>query len=457
MLQSLLQLLDMGLSSTLSREVTCFRAGVLSEHQMNSLVQTLAAVFISSAVLTASAIYLFSGWIASSWLHSNTVAPVVLSQCIFLMGIAASLRWVSGLYRSILTGSEELIWLSRYNVAIATVRYIGVLAVFAWISVEPVTFFLYQLLVSLLELSLLWYKAGKILPAAWTRPAINLAPLKNMWRFSGALAVCTILWVFVTQTDKLILSKTLALADYGYYTVAIMVANGVVMVSTPISAVLLPRLTYLFSQSDIVGFQLLYRKTTQLISVVVWPIAGAAAFFAEPLLLAWTKNTTVAHQAAPVLFWYALGNALIGIGAFQFYMQYAYGQLRLHIIGTVVFILILMPSVIWASLKFGAVGAARVWFVVNLLSLFIWSWIVHVRFAPGLHWRWLGRDVLPIAFSTLAVIWISSQVVAWSNSQAVLVGQLLSLGILALTAAALSSTVVLSRLRLLLVPARNAE
>jgi O-antigen/teichoic acid export membrane protein len=447
MLQGWLQLLDMGLSSTLSREVTCYRAGVLSSDRMNALLRALAALFVGAGLLSATVIWLSSRWVANSWLHASTLSPRLLAQCVSLMGMAAALRWIAGLYRGVVNGWEEQVWLGCYNAAIATVRYLGVLAVFIWIGVDPLTFFIFQLLVAIGELAILWWKAGKILPGVRTWPSIKTEPLQEMWRFSGALAFCTIIWVFITQTDKLVLSKTLTLVDYGYFTIAVMVANGINVVSGPISSALLPRLTYLFTQSDHSGFFTLYRSATQWVSIIVWPIAGSVAFFAEPLLFAWTKNTVIAHKAAPVLFWYALGNACLGLAAFQFYMQYAHGKLRLHVFGNAFFVFLLIPSVIWASIYYGAVGAARVWFSVNLMSIFIWAWIVHNRFSPGLHWRWLGRDVLPIALSSLFASWTLSCVATWSNNRYLLVAQLIFYATISLAAAALAAPVILSKVR----------
>src|SRR6185369_13770916 len=98
------------------------------------------------------------------------------------------------------------------------------------------------------------------------------------------------------------------------------------------------------------------------------------AFLAQPLLLVWTKDATVAQKIAPVLFWYALGNACLGVTAFQYYIQFAHGKLRLHVIGNLVFVVMLIPGILWASINYGAVGAGRIWFAENLLFFLGWTW-----------------------------------------------------------------------------------
>ena len=54
-----------------------------------------------------------------------------------------------------------------------------------------------------------------------------------------------------------------------------------------------------------------------------------------------------------------------------------------------------VPGIVWAASAHGAVGAAAVWFGVNTLYLLLWTAVAHRRFAPGLHGRWVGRDLLP--------------------------------------------------------------
>jgi O-antigen/teichoic acid export membrane protein len=445
MLQGWMQLMDMGLSTTLSREVTRYHAQSLSESRMNALLRALTALFAGAGLLFAITVWQTSGWIANSWLQSNALSPLRIAQCISLMGLAAAMRWIAGLYRGIVNGWEMQVWLGWYNAAVATARYVGVLAVFAWVGVDPLTFFLFQLIVSLGELCVLWWKAGTLVPGARAWPSFDLEPLRAMWRFSGALAVVSVIYVFITQTDKLVLSKTLTLANYGYFTVAIMVASGVNMAAGPISSALVPRLTYLFSRGDSAEMQNLYRNATQWVAVMVWSIAGVVAFFAEPLLLTWTKDPVLARQASPILFWYALGNACLGMAAFQYYLQFVHGNLRLHLIGNAVFVVVLIPGIILAAVYYGAVGAGRMWFAENLAFLVGWTWIVHRRFAPGLHRRWLSRDVLPIAASALGISWFISEIAAFDSSRLIAAAQLVFFTLLSLAAASIASSYVRSR------------
>jgi hypothetical protein len=98
-----------------------------------------------------------------------------------------------------------------------------------------------------------------------------------------------------------------------------------------------------------------------------------------------------------VLSLYALGNAALAVGAFPYYLQFAAGQLRLHLVGTALMVVLLVPTVMWATNHFGAVGAAGSWLGVNVLYALVWTPVAHARFMPGLHGQWLAGDVLPPA------------------------------------------------------------
>src|SRR6185436_8141079 len=151
-----------------------------------------------------------------------------------------------------------------------------------------------------------------------------------------------------------------------------------------------------------------YREMTQLVAVVFGAVALTLAFRAEPLLWAWTGNAATAHASAPILVWYALGNGVLALAAFPYYLQFAKGDLRLHMLGNIGFVIVFVPVVIMASVRWGGVGAAQAWFGTNLLTLVAWVPIVHSRFVKGLNRHWILQDWLPIVAAALVTGWVVS-------------------------------------------------
>jgi O-antigen/teichoic acid export membrane protein len=402
MLQAWFNLLDMGLTPTVARETARFRGGATDALSYRRLLRALQLIFFVVALLGGGAMFVFSGLIAEGWLKVQTLPLPQVQLALQLMAVGVALRWMSGLYRGCISGSERLVWLGGFNAFVATLRFVGVLPFLIWVGHSPAVFFTYQLLVAVVELAGLAAKAYGLFPAVppgqplgWS-PASLFAPIKPVLKFSLTIAFTSSVWVLVTQTDKLVLSKLLPLADYGYFTLAVLAASGVMMISGPISGALLPRMARLQAEGNEAGLISLYRNATQMVAVIAIPACLVLAFFAEQVLWVWTGDAHAAAQAAPVLRLYALGNGFLAMAAFPYYLQFAKGDLKLHLIGNAIFMLLLIPSLIWATWAYGATGAGYAWLGANAVYFFAWVPLVHRRFAEGLHLQWIVQDLIPV-------------------------------------------------------------
>ncbi len=425
MLQAWFGLLDIGMTPTVARETARNRAGATSAVDFRRLVRALTLIFVAVALVGAGGLLLSANYISDNWLQANSLHREEVLHAIQLMALGIGLRWMSGLARGRITGAEEIVWLSGFNALIATLRFVGVIPILIWIDSTPITFFLFQLAVAILEFCGLTLKAHGLLPVLnpGTRIGWSLAPIRGVLKFSLAIAFTSSIWIVVTQSDKLILSKLLSLQDYGYFTLAVVVAGSVLIATGPISTVLIPRLTHMEAQGDAASVIDAYRRATRLVSLMAMPVAFVLAMFAVPVLWAWTGDMDAAQKIGPVAGLYAIGNALLAVGAFPAYLQYARGNLRLHLIGSGLFIGVLLPALILGVWQLGATGAGWAWLGTNLLYLLVWVPFVHSRLAPGLHLHWLARDVLPAtAIAALCTLlggeWIS--VSTTSRIQAVL-------------------------------------
>lgn len=108
--------------------------------------------------------------------------------------------------------------------------------------------------------------------------------------------------------------------------------------------------------------------------------------------------------AGPVLFWYALGNGLLMVLAFQYYLQFAHGNLKYHIWGNTVFGFIQIIAMVIAVYTYSALGVAITWFALQAIFLLVWPAYIHSKFAKGIHKEWMLKDVLPAMVSTIVVL-----------------------------------------------------
>lgn len=414
MLQAWFNLLDMGLTPTVARETARFRGGATDALNYRRLLRALQLIFLSIAAIGGGTIFVSSGLIADQWLQVKTLPLAQVKVALQLMALGVGLRWMSGLYRGCISGSERLVWLSTFNAFVATLRFVGVLPVLIWIDHSPIVFFSYQLLVALIELIGLGGQAHRLFPAipregrvGWSFAQI-FSSIKPVLKFSLTIAFTSSVWVLVTQTDKLVLSKLLPLADYGYFTLAVLAASGVLMISGPVSGALMPRMARLHAEDDEKGLIALYRRASRMVAVIAIPACLVLALFAEQVLWVWTGDAHASEHAAPILRSYALGNGFLAMSAFPYYLQFAKGDLKLHLIGNVIFVLLLVPSLFWATLRYGAEGAGHAWLCANALYFFFWVPLVHRRFIKGFHCKWLVCDLgAPLVFGGVAAIFLN--------------------------------------------------
>lgn len=396
MLQSWFMLLDMGLTPTISRETARYKAGALEPIYFLRLFRALSVIFLFVAFVGAGGLLLSSNEIAGYWLNVNNLSANEVGSSLKIIAVLVALRWCGGLYRGVITGAEQFFWLSIFNICIATLRFVAVFISMSFYGYSIEVFFYHQLAVAVLEVSGLFYACSKVLPKAKSFPEAvgwSFKPVKNILKFSLSIAFTASVWVMVTQTDKMVLSGILPLDEYGYFSMAVLMASGIMVISGPISNALMPRLAKLNASSKYEEMIDLYRKSTRMVAGVAGVVVIVFASCADQIVYVWTGNAEYSDSVAPVLRLYSLGNGFLVLSAFSYYLQYAKGNLRYHLIGNGVLLVFLIPLVVVASIKYGGIGAGYVWLGLNLVFFVCWVGYIHKKIVPGLHMTWLTDDI----------------------------------------------------------------
>lgn len=407
MLQAWFAVLDLGLTPTIGRETARYFGGSMSALAYRQLFRALSVIFVIIAVFGGGALFIFAEQVAINWLQVATLDTREVLIAVQIMAISVALRWLGGLYRGVITGAERLVWLSGFNVIIATIKFIAVFATMSIFGFTPLVFFLHQLAVVLVEIIGLYWMTSRLLPQKNTlnKPiGWSIKPISPLLKFALSIAFTSLVWVCVTQLDKLILSGILPLVEYGYFTLAVLVASGIMIISGPVSSAIMPRMANLHAHAKREEMLQVYRNGTQIVSVLAGTASLVIAFYPQQLLFAWTGNIILSETVAPILRFYALGNALLVVSAFPYYLQYALGNLRFHLIGNVILALVLLPAIVWAATHFGGVGAGYAWLGMNLIYFIVWVGYVHHNLVPKLHSTWLLKDVVSIYIPVIGLL-----------------------------------------------------
>lgn len=442
MLQVWFQLLDMGLTATISREAARHDDGGGDALGLRRLLRLLEVFFVVVGALAASALGAGSGGVARHWLNVEHLPLAEVELAVRMMGALVALRWICGLYRGAISGFERLVWLGGFNAIAATARFVLVIPYFLVVGSGATDFFRFQLMVAVLELAILIVYTYRLLPKVrgGRHTPWKWQSLRGAFRFSMGIALTSSIWVFVTQTDKLILSKLLPLSVYAYFSLAVLVASTITLIGGPISAAVLPRMARLCAEDDNDRLVSVYRGATQLVGVLAVPVTLVLAIFGQQLLWAWTGDAEIANQAALALTLYSLGNGFLVLSAMPYYLQFAKGDLKLHVIGHMLFVTLLIPAMVLATMRWGVTGAGFSWLIANAAYFIGWVPMIHRRFFKNLHSKWLLNDLGPIIALTTAGAFVARLTVGTAATRLETIFNVAFVAVMLLLLAAAGST-----------------
>lgn len=405
-IQAVLSLLDMGMAPTINREVArCSASGDLKE--AGKLLHTLAVVYWCIAAAIAILILALAPSIADYWLKSKQLSPQTISHAVMLMGFVVACRWPIGLYQGALIGAQRLTISSGINMAMVTIGSFGAVAILAFVSPTIEAFFIWQACVGLVYAitmrSAAWRIIGKL-----NLIRFDVDKLKSVWRFTAGMSVISLMGIIFTQLDKVLLSKFLGLEEFGHYMLATVVVSGLYVLVTPMYNIAYPRFSAIVASGDVEALYNLYRLLTRVLSIVLFPVAMTLAVFSKELVEIWTGNENIAVAVSPVISLLTVGSALNGIMNIPHALQLAYGLTRLPIIINGVLMIVILPLIAILSQKYGAIGGAMAWALLNILYVFLGTKLTHSHLLKGKGKAWLLREVgAPIG--TVIIIGIATK------------------------------------------------
>lgn len=402
-LQAWLSLFDMGMTPTLNREMARFTAGTHSSSSIRDLLRSIEFIAISIAMLLGLSIWAASGWLASDWLRAENLPLDTVAQAFSIMGAVTALRFVEGIYRSAIVGLQRQVLFNAINSILATLRGLGAVAILIWISPTIKAFFIWQGIISLLSLGVLASSTYRSLPNAERGGKFSMPALRGIGRFAAGMMGITFLALLLTQIDKILLCKLLTLSDYGYYSLATVVAGALYMFTGPITQAWFPLLSELHANNNQVELISKYHQGAQMVSVFMGSAAIIMIIFAQEILQLWTHDAELASRSATLLSLLALGNLLNGLMWIPYQIQLAHGWTSLSLRINIVSVAIIMPAILLVTPRYGAIGAAWVWVSLNAGYVLIGIHFMYRKILTSEKWRWYVQDVLQPILATLAV------------------------------------------------------
>jgi O-antigen/teichoic acid export membrane protein len=393
MLQAILQVLDFGLSPTMNREMARYSVQPEKAAEARDLVRTLEAGYWLIGIAIGAVMLAAAPVIATDWIKASTIPVHDVRHTVMLMGVLAVFQWPASFYQGGLMGLGRQVLYNGLSISLSTLSNGGAVLVLWRVSPTIQAFFLWLVAVNAAKVILLATFLWKSLPPATRPPQFDSRQVRNIWHFAAGMSGITACALILTQSDKVILSKLLSLKMFGYYTLAGMFGAGLSMIVGSVSNTIFPRFSALVVAGNEEALKHLYHRCTQLMAVLILPLAAVLALFSTDILQLWTGNAEVARNAGPIASVLVVGTALNGLMFLPYTLQLAYGWtsigLRINIFLTVT----LVPAIWIMATHYGAVGAASVWVALNCIYMAIGVPLTHRRLLRGETSRWLAEDV----------------------------------------------------------------
>jgi O-antigen/teichoic acid export membrane protein len=415
-LNASIYLLSSGLMPILARQAAIFRGrGAAYATEFFNLLRGVEWLSGFLAVVTLAACFLGSDWLLNNWLNSEDLQQEVGVYSLQAMGFILASRWIITGHSSGLLGLERQVTLNQISVLFTTLKWLGGLALMASGLFGIIDFFIYQAALSGLETvvtAVLFYRAiptrnpdqnGTV--EASSQTASFIATIKVNLPFTLGTFYTVIVWAMLTQYDKILASRTMSLDLYGYFAYAVLLANGVSRIAQPIGQAILPRLTIYVSEGDNDSANTLYSQATQYMAVASLSVAVIFAFFAEEVIFAISGNSPMASGGGIFLAWFGLGSGIATLSSLLLMIQNAYGNIRIHIIASTIFMAVQVPLITYIALNLEAYWMGVAWATTSLIVFLITAPIVHLKFSGIPLSRWLLRDIgLPLLGAFIAAL-----------------------------------------------------
>lgn len=394
-------LLDAGMSPTLSREMTRMRSGDMSEADVLRFVRSLDWVFLALTAIVIALAVATRDWWAAHWFQDHALSGQIIAHSMVLILAFSAIRCTSALYRSAIMGLERQVFTSIVGICANAGRLLLPIP-FLFFVRDIRLLFLFWLLVSIVEITVLRWVLARAFTASVPLFYFSIDTFRQRAMLSGSIAAFAVLGTFITQTDKIILSRILPLAEYGHFSLAIVLSGAILMIPAPVLAAFQPRITAMAIAGDDAALRRLFHSAAQILTVFSLAPTIVLAALPYTAILAWTGDATAASAVAPYLGPYLMGSSLMGMVWLIYAVQLGHGKLRLHLAANMLFAVTLVPAFTFVTSRYGASGAALLWLGMNLICILVYVPIALRRFLPGATRQWLLGDLAaPLAVALL--------------------------------------------------------
>ena len=410
--------LDFGLATTVTREIARDNGCVATTTR--ALVNAATAAYWLIALIGGGVLWLIAIALPHHWLTAQNLPAEVIASAIELIAGFLLLRWPVAIYAGILSGAQAQVTLNTLKSTAITLRLAGG-AILLLVKPDLICLLWWYVACAVTELASFIYHARRAYGGLALLPRFEFSAIRPVAKFSSTMYLISLLAIFLTQIDRLAITRLLGLKELGYYSIAYTAAMGMTLIQTAINNAALPSLAGIHGASDDTALRDHHRHLSELMGFVMVPAALTLIFFAQPILGLWV-GSAIANEVAGATAILAAGFLLNAVYSSTYLCGIAAGQPGLFLRANVFGLLGYLPA-LGLGIGIGGInGAATAWLLLNLYYIAVVLPRAHTTLALVPAGRWLRVTFAPFAGSgcaAFAVGWLlSHEIGQWQGALA---------------------------------------
>jgi O-antigen/teichoic acid export membrane protein len=411
MFQAMLNILDLGLSPTMNREMARYSVQPEKADEARDLVRTLEFGYWLIGILIGVSFVVASPWVATHWIKASSIPVRAVRQSVALMGILAVFQWPFSFYQGGLMGLRKQVLFNVLRIIAATVSNGGAILILWLVSPTIEAFFLWLIATNSVMVVLWTIFLWKSLPSATRAPRFDFSLVRNIGRFAAGMSGIATFSLILGQADKVVLSRVFSLTVLGYYTLAGVFGAGLVTIVSSVFNTIFPQFSALVAQGNEEAIVRLYHKATQLMSLLILPLTSVLALFSVEVLQLWTRNVVVARNAGPIATILVIAGAVNGLMFLPYTLQLAYGWTSIGLAITISLTVVVVPAMWIMATHYGPIGTAFVFLGLQLVNLLVGVPLTHRRLLKHEMMKWFLQDVGPPLGASVLVVGLARMIV----------------------------------------------
>lgn len=362
----ILAIIDTSLFSALSHQIAWMSGDKSSEPHVGNVLLTAEIIYFSFIFILAGGVIFSLTDNGRLWGDAFNVSSGRSVTDFRYLAFAVLMQLPIGLYTNALLGLQKHTLVAISAFIFATIKVLGSLFVLEWYEPSLRVLFLWFGFTSILHMvSNRWLCKISLISK---RPfELRFDILVKLKTFASSMFLVTALGVVMTQIDKLLLSATVSVREFGYYMLAWTIASGIARLVGPVIQVMGPHLCVMHTQNQSLEAKDSQKIVGEALRVVLAPIVIISVVFSFELLNVWIGNVKVAQEVAPLASVLMIGALAQALSHMPISFMYSQSKVRpvlmLHLTVSISTIVL-----IWFSIKqYGVTGASHSWALYGLV------------------------------------------------------------------------------------------